>query len=478
MKRPILGILIMLISLHLLPFPVQADTSKESRLTDYLDKYLKQEKIPGASIAIVSKDETVYAYNWGVTGEDEQPVTSQTPFSLGSISKSFTGLAIAKMESEGKLSLNDYVSDFLPDLQLGGAESQITIRHLLTHTSGISSYDGLKVADLGIGEQFELKDIAQSLNDVSPTHNPGMAHQYSAANYLILGAIIEEITDQTYGDYMLQHIFAPLQMTHSAADEAMAIHTGYRTGYQSWFGFPVKSKHPYDNSGAPYSTITSSAEDMTKFILLLSGKNNDAFEDSILNRYKEKLYERNSADYYGYGLRHTKLDSGQDIVWHSGSTPDAHAELFYIPEENWGAVILTNKNHFLEERSLPLLKQGIIDIMLGNEPENIPSYFPTTQLILCLILVGVFLWTILLFIKRKKFKKKKMIFLLGFLSSAIGATLIPILSISAQSPWHSISAFAPDIAFLAVSVAVLLVLNGLLCFLKATNSHSNQKRQE
>ncbi|MFP7478413.1 serine hydrolase domain-containing protein [Terribacillus saccharophilus] len=471
MKQSILGLLLIL-CFSLFPNPVQADKGKVSKLTDYLEKYLKQERIPGASIAIVSKGETVYVYNWGVTGEDEHDVTSQTPFALGSISKSFTGLAIAKLEIEGKLSLNNYISDFLPELQLNGAESQITIQHLLTHTSGISSYDGLKVADLGIEEHIELKDTAKRLNGISLTHTPGAVHQYSPANYLILGAIIEEITNQKYGDYMQQHIFAPLQMTHTAANETKAINTGFRTGYQSWFGFPVKSKLPYDNSGTPYSTITSSAEDMTQFILLLSGRHSDALEASIMNRYTERLEERKSDDYYGYGLRHTLLDSGQDIVWHSGSTPDAHAEFFYIPEEDWGAVLLTNKNHIFEEKSLPLLKQGIIDIMHGNEPENIPRYFPISQLVLCLIIVGLFLWTITLILKRKKFKKRK-ILIIGFLSLMTGAFIIPVLIYTLRSPWHSISAFAPDFAFLTISIAILLALNGLLCLLTYFRKASN-----
>ncbi|PAF36300.1 hypothetical protein CHH58_12890 [Terribacillus saccharophilus] len=358
-------------------------------------------------------------------------------------------------------------------MQLNGAESKITIQHLLTHTSGISSYDGLKIADLGIEEQIELKTIVQKLSSISLTHDPGFVHQYSAANYLILGAIIEEISAQKFADYMEKQIFFPLQMTHTAADVDMANRTGYHTGYQSWFGFPAKSKLPYDNSGAPYSTITSSAEDMSQLILLLSGRRNDTFETSVLNRYTERLYERKSEDYYGYGLRHTKLDSGKDIVWHSGSTPDAHAELFYIPEEDWGAVILTNKNHILEESSLPLLKQGIIDIMHGNEPEKIPSYFPTSQLILGLIVTGLFRWTIILIVKRKKLKKRKTMLMIGVLSLMIGAILIPFLIYTMQSPWHSISAFAPDIAFLTVITVLLLAISGMLCFLnyfrRATN---------
>jgi CubicO group peptidase (beta-lactamase class C family) len=455
-KSFVFSLIIILFALS--AYPVAASSNKESELTHYADNYFEQEKIPGAAIAIVDQGEIMYEHVWGVTGEDEKRVTSQTPFALGSISKSFTGLAIAQLTSEEKLSLEHYVSDYLPWLQLNGAEDHITIRHLLTHTSGISSYDGLKVADQGIAEQIKLKQIVQRLSNISLTNNPGSVHQYSPANYLILGAIIEEVTDKTYAEYMEHKIFSPLHMTHTAADEDTANLTEYRVGYQSWFGFPVRSTVPYDNSGAAYSSITSSAEDMTKFIQLFSGK-----DSSILNKYTEKLYEKESEVYYGYGLRHTKLDSGKDIIWHSGSTPDAHAEFFYIPEEDWGAVILTNKNHILEETSLPLLKEGIIDIMHGNEPKSIPSYFPTTQSILCFIVAAILLWSIFLLIKRKAYQKKKPVLIGGILSLICSSLLVPTLIYSTQSPWHSISAFAPDLAFLILSLVGLLCLSGILC---------------
>lgn len=465
--------LLLIVCFSFLPFSVQAETSKETRLTDYLEKYLEQEKIPGASISIVSKGETVYSYNWGVTGEDEQPITSQTPFALGSISKSFTGLAIAKLIDEEKLSLDDKVSDLLPSLHWQGIENSITIHHLLTHTSGISSYDGLKVADLGITEQIELNEIVHRLSEITLTHPPGSVHQYSPANYLILGSIIEEITNQRYAEYMHQHIFSPLEMTNTAADGDAANRTGYRSGYQSWFGYPVKSKVAYDNSGAPYSTITSSAEEMTQFISLLSGRSSEKIDDSILNRYTEKLYERKSKVYYGYGLRHTKLDSGKDIVWHSGSTPDAHAELFYIPEDDWGAIILTNKNHIFEETSLPLLKQGIIDIMQDTEPTNIHGYFPIFQVILCILLVVLLIWTVYLIKKRKTFKKTKRLFTLGTLSLVSGVIVIPSLIYMTQAPWRSISAFAPDIAFLTLSLVVLMISCGIICLLISLRKSPN-----
>ncbi|QXE02332.1 serine hydrolase [Terribacillus sp. DMT04] len=444
----------------------------ESKLTHYADNYFEQEKIPGAAIAIVEQGEVMYEHVWGIAGEDKQRVTNQTPFALGSISKSFTGLAIAQLISEEKLSLDYYISDYLPWLQLNGAEDHITIRHLLTHTSGISSYDGLKVADQGIAEQIKLKQIVQRLSTISLTNNPGSEHQYSAANYLILGAILEEVTDKTFAEYMKHTIFSPLHMTHTAADKDSANRTGYRVGYQSWFGFPVQSTVPYDNSGAAYSSITSSAEDMTKFIQLFSGKSSP-----ILNKYTEKLYKKESEVYYGYGLRHTKLDSGKDIIWHSGSTPDAHAEFFYLPEEDWGAVILTNKNHILEETSLPLLKEGIIDIMHGIEPERIPSYFPSTQLILCFIMAAILLWSIFLIIRRKVYQKKKPVLIGGFLSLICSSLLIPILIYSSQSPWHSISAFAPDLAFLIITIVGLLCLHGIICIVTYFNQPARKHKE-
>ncbi|MFE4522903.1 hypothetical protein ACFRCQ_12295 [Cytobacillus firmus] len=152
------------------------------------------------------------------------------------------------------------------------------------------------------------------------------------------------------------------------------------------------------------------------------------------------------------------------MIWHSGSTPDSHAEVFYIPETGWGGVILTNKNHILEEDGLYYLKEHIISLLNGDEPDQALDHSLTIQYImlgfvLLLVILSIFLGK--RFRTRKYLKKGTGLFL-GFLFTGLSAALVPLFTFSTSSPWHSISVFAPDIALLTILAIIMLAINGLL----------------
>jgi hypothetical protein len=154
--------------------------------------------------------------------------------------------------------------------------------------------------------------------------------------------------------------------------------------------------------------------------------------------------------------------SPEEMIWHSGSTPDSHSEFFTMPETGWGGVILTNKNNVLEEEGLYYLKMGIIDILNGDEPGDIPGNTPVIQLIL--LLVAVLLAGMLVFFIRKPVLKRGRGFVTGSVLIALSFGLIPALSYVSQSPWHAVWMFSPDLAFLVMVIAGLLGLNGIWVF--------------
>lgn len=235
-------------------------------------------------------------------------------------------------------------------------------------------YTGLSISDKESLDFNSIKNNVKSLSNVELTALPGEKHQYSNANFLILGALIEEVTNQTYAEYMEQTVFNPLGMKNAAADYQTAYEKGYLSGYQSWFGIPQKSSVTYDNGGAPYGYIVASVEDLTQYIKFLSGKDFDDFlSDHTMEQYLTPHVRTGENRYYGLGIRISKPTSHDKMIWHSGSTPDSHAELFYIPKTDWGGVILTNKNNQLEEEGLYYLKLGIINILNGDQPVEVPK---------------------------------------------------------------------------------------------------------
>ncbi|MGE7675725.1 serine hydrolase [Lysinibacillus sp. NPDC094403] len=439
----------------------------KSTIDNYVENYLKEQRIPGASIAIVHKNAIFYSKSWGVTGESEEKVTAETPFVTGSISKSLTGLAIMRLVDAGIIQLDDPVQKYMPWFTLKDkqAASQITIKHLLTQTSGISTYSGLSISDKESNDLNAIKENVESLSNVKLTAAPGEKHQYSNANFSILGALIEEVTKQPFSEYMEEQVFSPLGMKNAAANSSKAYEKGYLSGYQSWLGHPVKSAVTYDNGGTPYGYITASASDMVQYIKLLSQHEHNTFlSKNAMNLYISPFVQTSKYRYYGLGVRISYPESKEEMIWHSGSNPDARSEVFYIPETDWGGVILTNKSHILEEKSLLYLKQGIIDILNGKEPVNAPKYTPTFQIIMITILCLLFVTFIYLLkkVKTKKLKKRGVSGIFGFTLLILGIISIPLISYITGTPWHTIRFFAPDIAFLTIIMVTLLTLNGLL----------------
>ncbi|MCI0767805.1 serine hydrolase domain-containing protein [Bacillus sp. TL12] len=451
---------------------VSAEKDIKNMIDSYVETFLKEHRIPGASIAIVHENDIFYSKAWGVTGEDEEKVTTKTPFTIGSISKSLTGLAIMKLMEENTVHLEDPVQKYIPWFTLKDQEaaSNITIKHLLTHSSGISTYSGLSISDKESKDFHAIKNNVENLSNVTLTASPGEKHQYSNANFLILGALIEEVTNQTFSNYMKQEVFLPLGMKSAAADNDTSYKNGYLAGYQSWFGIPRKSSITYDNGGAPYGYITASAEDMVQYIKFLSGQENaDFLTENMMNLYVSPHIQTGETRYYGLGIRVTNPDSEKKMIWHSGSTTDSHAEMFFIPETGWGGVILTNKNHILEEEALSYLKQGIINIINGDELVDIPSNTPIVQLVIIGVICLLFIMLIYLFVKMKskKIRKRSIWYISGLIFFGLSIATIPILIYSTGSPWHAIYIFSPDLAYLLIGVVTFLALNGLLCIIIA-----------
>lgn len=461
-------ILIYITFFLLLPInQVSAQQDIKKKIEDYIVSYLEEYKVPGASVALIHNGEVFYSNSWGVTGESEEKITTNTPFTIGSISKSFTGLAIMRLINENSIELDDPIQKHIPWFTLDDkqAAAQITIKHLLTQTSGISTYTGLTISDKESNDFNAIKSHAESLSDIKLTAPVGEKHQYSNANFLILGALIEEVTNQTYSEYMEQNVFQPLKMRTAAADYDSAYKKGYLSGYQSWFGIPRKSMVDYDNGGAPYGYLTASVNDMVQFIKFLRDQDfNNFLNEENKNLYLNPYIETGKDRYYGLGIRISNPNSNEKMIWHSGSTPDSHAEVFYIPKIDWGGIILTNKNNVLEEEGLYYVKLGIINILKGEDPIEIPHNTPTIQLIVLVfvcLLLGSFIY-LFLAVKSKYTRKKGLWRIVGVICLALSISLIPLLTYSFGSPWHSIRVFSPDLALPIVAVVTFLAVNGVL----------------
>jgi CubicO group peptidase (beta-lactamase class C family) len=457
---------------------VFADQQIKTDIDRYVETYMNEHQIPGMAVGLVSRDGLLYSKGWGITGGEKENVTADTPFLLGSLSKSFTGLAVVKLMEEKKLGLDDRVKEHLPWFTLKDEKtaSEITVQQLLSHMSGLSTATGLMAADQGSKDPDAIKTSVEKFSNVELTAAPGTKYQYSDANYLILGALIEEVSGQPFSRFMEQTIFSPAGMEQAGADYEAVSEIGYQPGYQSWFGIPRASRVPYDNGGAPYGYIAASANDMAEYLKVLGGqKRSGLLGEESKALFLSPLTKTDEEKQYGFGWRISQTDFMETMIWHSGSTPDSRSELFYLPESGWGGVILTNKNHIMEEAALSHLTKGIISMLNGEAPVEPPGYVPYIQFVVSAVL-GMLLLVSLYLVKKaitgQEVLRKKGWRTAGLLFLVLAGAWIPLLLLAVNTPWHTIRLFAPDVAFLVILLVVFCAINAGLSLYLSFRTHA------
>jgi CubicO group peptidase (beta-lactamase class C family) len=176
----------------------------------------KAQKIPGVSVAICRDGKIVKASGYGFANvELDVPVTPETIFQTGSVGKQFTAMAVMMLVEEGKIGLDDKLSKYIPESP--AAWKDVTIRHLLTHTSGISDYGG-EEENMGKGvinfrKDYTESELVQAFAKMPMDFAPGAKWSYSNTGYVLLGIVIHKASDEFYGDLLQERIFRPLGMT-------------------------------------------------------------------------------------------------------------------------------------------------------------------------------------------------------------------------------------------------------------------------
>jgi CubicO group peptidase (beta-lactamase class C family) len=250
-----------------------------SLLEEYLDKASAEDDFSGV-VLIAKNDQPVFQKAVGLASrESKTPNLMDTKFNLGSINKLFTQIAVAQLVAAGKLSYEDNIGKILPDYPNKDAREKVTIKHLLTMTSGIGDIFGAKYNAISKDVLQSNKDYLQLFAADPLLFEPGARQQYSNGSYVVLGSIIEKLSGQNYYDYVRQNVFQPAGMTntdsYSTSDSVVNLAEGYtREGVNSTDKKARKnnvSTRPARGSaaGGGYST----AADMLKLSLALqSGK--------------------------------------------------------------------------------------------------------------------------------------------------------------------------------------------------------------
>ncbi|MEU4426191.1 serine hydrolase domain-containing protein [Actinoplanes sp. NPDC024001] len=327
----------------------------------HLQQHRADQRIPGLAYAVVSGDRVVRQGAWGVDG-DGHAVTAQTPFLIGSVSKPVTATAVMRLVEARRLALDDPVRRHLPWFRLadGQAAQHISVRHLLTHTSGLPRWASRT-------DRFDNSagGLARSVRDLAGVRlqsAPGTHHHYSDANYMVLGAVVEAVTGQPFGAALRREVLDPLGMRHSAATQAEADSVGLPAGHRYWFGQPRRFDAPYDTSGVPYGYVAASADDLARFAMahLKGGR--------LLSEETLKLMHTGE---YGLGWRTSTLDGiGTRLVWHAGATPGYFANVVLAPESGSAVVVLGNSYSPALDAPLAAAAFDVTRLLHGGTPTS------------------------------------------------------------------------------------------------------------
>jgi CubicO group peptidase (beta-lactamase class C family) len=294
-----------------------------------------------ASLAIGVKhgDDLLVAKGYGMADlENAVPAKAETVYRIGSITKQFTAAAIMQLVEEGKIGLDDPMTRFLPDFPTQGHE--VTIRHLLTHTSGIKSYTGLDAWSPKITLDLSDQELVDLFKNEPFDFAPGEQFLYNNSGYYLLGMIIAEASGEGYRDYLNDHLFEPLGLSGSYYCDERPIIPWRAEGYDAVEGELANDEYLSMNQPGAAGALCSTVPDLLTWTeALTSGQ--VVSPESYAQMTTPFTLNDGSKTGYGFGLGVGNLE-GNPMVSHGGGINGFVTSLARFPEADLDVVVLSN----------------------------------------------------------------------------------------------------------------------------------------
>ena len=315
------------------------DPALQTRIDHIAEQVMALHGVPSASIAVVEHGKLVYTHAYGLAHLDPAlPATPDMRYSIGSISKQFTAVAILILQEQGKLRLDDPVGKYVPGLTRG---DEVTIRQILSHTSGYQDYWPEDYLMTPMMQPETSRQILDTWAKKPLDFEPGTQWQYSNTNYVIAGLIVEKVSGQKLMDFLEEHIFHPLGMKSVwNSDEAKLTSTDATAYIRAALG-PLR---PAPKEGRGWMFAAGELA-MTPHDLALWDES--LIAETILKpeSYKEMFTEIKTKDgkgtHYGLGV-HIGDDNGHRVIDHSGEVTGFVADNVVLPDDGVAVVTLTN----------------------------------------------------------------------------------------------------------------------------------------
>lgn len=336
----------------------------------------------GAAATIVHAKDKPYTLTYGVKKVDtEDSVDLNTVFRLASISKGFAGVLACQLDEQGKLPLDAHVNEYLRDFELKDSvnTNDLSIRHLLNHTSGLvpHAYDNLAEAGQGIG------DILPRLKEVDIAAPPGRLYGYQNVLFSLIDTIAALGTNKPYADLLSEYIFRPLGMKNASAGFGSLVwnpNVAFPHYSRNGEFFPLPLHSGYYNL-LPAAGVNASIEDVGKWLKALLGHPPGALSAAVLQKISSpqvetplrNAYTRNwdpiDGRYYSFGWRIFDY-KGYRIMYHGGYVRGYRAEIAFCPELDLGLAFLQNSPNGIASRFVPYFLNLYLEALSEDSSES------------------------------------------------------------------------------------------------------------
>jgi CubicO group peptidase (beta-lactamase class C family) len=342
------------------PTPAPAD------VVDKLFNSVIDREGPGAAVLVARDGQILFEKGYGLADiENHVPVTPATSFRIGSITKQFTAAAILKLQEQGKLSVEDTLPKYVPDFPRG---SEVTLHHLLTHTSGIHSYTDKPGFVAAVMHPAKSLEVIQSIEADPYDFSPGRQWRYDNSGYFLLGHIIETVSGGSYGDYLRKSFFEPLGMSHTQPYRNDQRPEREALGYDPH----PKASHKYTREpdwdmtwAGGAGVLSSTVEDLYRWNEAVFGSKVLA-PASLEAAFTSGHIADGSQTGYGYGWFVSTL-RGEQMISHGGGLPGFQSSLMRLPREHFTVVVLTNDLQSAPGSDSSTLAHAVAEAYLGTQ---------------------------------------------------------------------------------------------------------------
>ena len=354
-------------------------TSKEmlTELNQYSEK-LKTEQGFSGTLLLAKDGEAIFSQAIGYRNiADKLEMNLDTKLNIGSMNKMFTSVAIAQLVESGLLNFNDKLSLHLPNFPNKEISESVTIRQLLTHTSGLGSYWNEDFSNK-FTELRSVNDYLPIVSNIAFDFKPRTSYQYSNTGFHLLGMVIEKVSGENYHDYVKKHIFAPLNMNSTDSYARDTLVENRALGYVKIDADTATADQPegtlktnyYMSSvrGMPAGGGYSTVNDLLRFAKGLTANKliSKKMFELITSRQVQMIRRGEKVDrYYGYGFSGMDKDDVKGSTGHNGGGPGIGAMMYIYPHQGYIAIGLGNKN----ARAIFRFKSKI-ETMIGVKTES------------------------------------------------------------------------------------------------------------